>query len=260
MPNRVPLQTIPKLRDWPAGVTWPSGAHLQEGVDAIRALAGDSPDFSRGPDSRRVLRFPAFIDKQGPNKGDVDYTDERYWVTRVFIDKIVKASTDAIKFITEDKAIDPVLTYTAINLAEIRTHSHALPRREYVMVEGWLDHSDPQFIRYSFYREPPWRISVKGNLWTDSSALGGGVYRVRVMNAPTANFAKASGISLSTFGTEGTIDFLAANMQEQDQTTHDIDVTGTRKPTVFPARLLSIDDDEKTVAFAFDSDQWKNGC
>jgi hypothetical protein len=126
-------------------VHWPSGAHLQESLDAIRALAGESPDFSRGPNRIGYLCFPAVIVAKGPNK-EANYTDERYWAAKCFIDQ--GKTTDTLSFVTEPKEIDPVGIYTVVNRPERQSHSHLLQLGQYCLVEGWLDHSDPQQVRF----------------------------------------------------------------------------------------------------------------
>lgn len=119
------------LQDWTKGDKI-TAAHLQQQVDALKALLGvPGATVSRQVLYHKRRQFTAILGKitdSGPN-GESDYEDERYWVTPQYIDESIEAGTnDQIEML--DKPPPEIelsdATVTVTNLAELKDHTHNL--------------------------------------------------------------------------------------------------------------------------------------
>lgn len=168
---------MPPLRDWTPGATWPQGQHLQQPVDALRAIGADGAYNPQGFDVAEGPSFIGTVTDKGPN-GEANYKDERYYIRRSFID--AGQPTDAVIF--KDDDLDPLKIYTVTNRPEIPTHSHSLKVGQPVRAHGWLDHSNPRQLRW-FMSEPVLQLGT----FQLTSRIINGLYNGRsVKGAPTA--------------------------------------------------------------------------
>lgn len=116
------------------------------------AVVTSSGIYGRPQHHEIVEIWPAFITSTGPDSGDGDYADCRYWVKRVR-DEATTGDKDAQPVVTEHVATVPRARHvTATNLAEYVDDSHALATDEtvYVVVMTFHDRSDPPVIRHYF--------------------------------------------------------------------------------------------------------------
>jgi hypothetical protein len=246
---------IPSVSERPAGKI-PSTNVTNELARAVQAMA---PSIAGGqiPLDSRLDYFWAVVVDEGPdnpNNGDspeADYTDERYWVRRSFIDGIDSLTDDPATPRTHittsyenDEDNQPVLL-TASNIAEMyldveaggieayQSGTHLLPVGTRVFVFYAVDAGgDPQNIRYFFVRPVQPRVLIAAN------ATCGGVYQAKFVKGATDDFdPEASTFDTSDIGAVAdAFDCYAVNLAEKGLTTHYL-TAGT--PTVFTGTLRS---------------------
>lgn len=208
------MPDIPRLTDWPSsGLSLPRNAHLQEPVDALRALAAaEGYDLKRPLRLQLGFRWLGKIVTKGPN-GEDDYTDERYWCQRLFI----KSEDDPVNNIdTGNETTFEPNVYTVTNLAEAQAGSHNLlvgkPYR-IVKVDGWNDDSGQS--RWVMDIEIPGvPVKITGND-TGDAQYNGRILGGTTTAAPGSAFTSPAGMTVP-----GSDDALICNLDESGLTGH----------------------------------------
>jgi len=250
------LITPPKqspLTEWNRGDRF-SAAHLNETVNAIRELR-ISTGVGGAADAFTLRPHIGLLTDAGPNDED-NFTDERYWVkiqraepntadTSGEIDAVVELADQKILVGTEFNVPASIIV-CATNLAEARTHSHALRDGDdtglavivWAMVDS--DEESPR-CRWVFNLTNVWgeivTVKVTGN------ASGGGKYTGRIL-LPTESDVSASGdMGDSELGILPAADnALVLNLQERALSTHAL-TTGSHDVNHFIGRVERINSD-----------------
>ncbi len=262
-----------KQGEWPLSAAKLSQANaIVRSVRTISAVHGTGLRVTQGetgtvigPDSSEALRisppFLAVVVSTGP-KSEADFTDERYWVKKSFIDgQMSDTNTDATPrdYITtsydepkkvggdgpdKDDYVEPFII-CATNLDELnldkeagnisarQSGTHAIPAGVHVWVWTVYDTklaSDPRF----FFERPPYRPVV---CRVTGEADGGGKYEGKLVTLmPGADVDSTTNLSFSDYGTTGA-DCIILNAAEEGQSTHDL-TDGSPISRTFPGVLL----------------------
>ena len=98
------------------------------------------------------------------------YTDERYWVKRVYCSTAAGTKDSQIAFTVESGADNPkVMQVTATNLAELGTGTHGIEDASIVVVFALIDYQWPGIKHYYF--------------WTSGGAVTGAVRLAKTQEA-----------------------------------------------------------------------------
>ena len=203
-----------KLTDFKTGTVLPRGERLNEIQAAIRDLQNSRT--SAPPRQQIVAECLGVITDKGPN-GEQYATgqtspDERHWVQLSYF----KPANvwDQLKT-NPDKLITPNIVY-ATCLSDLANHTHSLAKGTYVKAFAWTDRGTPPklhwFVHGGVGNNP--LLRVLATTWSDSTVLGQGVYRARIVTVNTtaiASFNPTTSPTDAGIFTSGTTDVLAIN-------------------------------------------------
>lgn len=135
------------MSDWAKGNRF-SAAHLQQPIDAIRAIAFADASNAFVPTPQWREMWPGIIVSAGPNGESltsIGASGEQYWVQKQFIPGAMP--NDVLDF-DEDKTEQAAVSsapniFLVTNLPEWKDSTHGVPDGEIVLVFGWWDEGPP---------------------------------------------------------------------------------------------------------------------